>query len=70
MARLGELFLKGNRKVFRNARRQNLINGIKRHTDDFQIRLHTRRYLVELEHTAQQQAYWDLKMFPAWPAWA
>ena len=41
MVRLGELFLKGgNRKVFMKRQRQNLINGVKRHTDDFQIRLH------------------------------
>ena len=57
MVRLGELFLKGgNRKFFMKRQRQNIINGIKRHTDAYKIRMHNWRYLIEIEESHKQAA--------------
>ncbi len=57
MVRLGELFLKGgNRKFFIKRQRQNIINGIKRHTEAYKIRMHNWRYLIDVEDAHRQAA--------------
>lgn len=66
MVRLGELFLKGgNRKVFMKRQRQNLVNGVRRHTDDFKITMHNWRYLIELDDASKQDVVLEsLKNIP------
>ena len=50
MVRLGELFLKGgNRKVFMQRQRQNVLNALRRLTDAFEIEMHNWRYLIRFE---------------------
>ena len=57
MVRLGELFLKGgNLKFFMKRQRQNIINGIKRHTEAYKMRMHNWRYLIEIEEPHKQEA--------------
>ena len=50
MVRLGELFLKGgNRKVFMQRQRQNVLNALRRLTDAFDMEMHNWRYLIRFE---------------------